>query len=88
MKIIKIGAMWCPSCIIVNKYWNKLKEQFNDIEFIEYDIDMDSEMVEEFSVGDILPVFIFLKDNSEIKRVIGEKKFDEMCDIIGDVFGL
>lgn len=38
MKIIKIGAMWCPACIIMNKFWNKVKEEFKNIEFIDYRI--------------------------------------------------
>lgn len=88
MKLVKISAMWCPSCIIVNKFWNKLVEKYTDVEFIEYDLDMDSEASEEFNPGDTLPVFILFNNNIEAKRVVGEKTYDEMCNIIGDVFGL
>ena len=44
MKIIKIGAMWCPACIVTNKYWKQIIEKYNEIEFIDYDIDMDEEI--------------------------------------------
>ena len=85
MKIIKIGAMWCPACIIVNKYYKELKNKYKDIEFIDLDIDLDDEEASVYNVGDILPVFIFFKNDKEIKRVIGEKTQDE---IIKEIEGL
>ena len=56
MKIIKIGAMWCPACIIMNKFWNKIKEEFKNIEFIDYDLDIDEEQVKSYNVGNILSI--------------------------------
>ena len=49
---------------------------------------MDAEASEEFNPGDTLPVFILFNNNIEAKRVVGEKTYDEMCNIIKDVFGL
>ena len=85
MKIIKISAMWCPSCIIVNKFWNDLKKEFSDIEFVDYDYDFDEEEVNKLEPGKILPVFIFYEDDLEVKRVVGEKKKEELYEIIKDV---
>lgn len=82
MKIIKIGAMWCPACIITNKYWNSIKDDNNDIEFVDYDIDMDEEEVEKYGNLDILPVIILENNNKEIKRIIGEHKKEEIEQII------
>ena len=79
MKIIKVGAMWCPACIVTNKYWKRIKEKYSNIEFIEFDLDMDEEEVKKLNVGNILPEFIILdSNNSEIKRIIGEKTQDEL----------
>ena len=64
MKIIKIGAMWCPACIVTNKYWKKIKDRYKEIEFIDYDLDMDEEEVKKLNVGNILPEFIFLDSNA------------------------
>jgi thiol-disulfide isomerase/thioredoxin len=87
MKIIKIGAMWCPACIITNKYWKNLKEKYNDIEFIDYDLDLDDEEVKKYNIGKTLPeIIIFDSNNKEIKRVIGEKSLEELEKEIGDVY--
>ncbi len=82
MKIIKIGAMWCPACIIMNKFWNKIKEEFKNIEFIDYDLDIDEEQVKSYNVGNILPVIIAMNNNIEQSRLIGEKNEKEVLEFI------
>lgn len=84
MKIVKIGAMWCPGCIIMQKVWDKIKENYN-IEIQELDIDMDLEEVEPYNVGKVLPVIIFYKGNNEYKRLIGEKKYEEVEEVIKEI---
>ena len=79
MKIVKINSLGCPSCIIMNKVFNKLKEMYSfDIE--EYDYDFDD--ISKFNSGNILPVFIFYKDDVEIDRLCGEHKIEEFESII------
>lgn len=82
MNIVKIGAMWCPGCIVMHKTWVKIEQEYPDIEITTYDLDMDSEEVEKYEVGSTLPVIIFYKDNTEYKRLIGEKKYDDIENII------
>jgi len=78
--IIVISAVWCPSCLILNKHLKKLKENY-DIKITKLDYDFDD--IEEYNVGDKLPVII-LKDenNNEIKRLIGEKSYQEIVDFL------
>ncbi len=84
MKVVKINAVWCSGCLIMNKVWkNILKEK--DIETINLDFDMDEDEVSKYNVGDVLPVFIFYKDDKEVVRVIGEKTEEEMLKIIEEV---
>ena len=45
MKIIRIGAIWCPGCLVMNKIWNKISKD-NSLEIVSLDYDMDSEEVE------------------------------------------
>ena len=79
MKIVKINSLGCPSCIIMNKVFNKLKEMYSfDIE--EYDYDFDD--ISSFNAGNILPVFIFYKDNKEIDRLCGEHKKEDFIKLI------
>ena len=83
MKIVKINSLGCPSCIIMNKIFNKIKEEY-DIETIELDYDFDEEEVKKDNIGKILPVFIFFKDDKEVGRLNGEHKKEEFDKIIGD----
>ena len=85
MTIIKISAMWCPACIIMNKFWNEIEEEFPYIEFISYDLDMDEEEVKKYNVGNTLPVIIMIKNNKETNRLIGEKTKAEIMRFIKEI---
>ncbi|MBR5370226.1 MAG: thioredoxin family protein [Bacilli bacterium] len=83
MKIVKISAIWCGACLIMNKVWNKLKDR--DIELIELDYDMDEEEVMKYNPGDILPVFIVFDGEKEVLRLTGEFSYDEFTSKLKEV---
>ena len=62
MKIIRMSAIWCGSCIGMKNVWNEIVKT-NDLDITNYDIDFDSEEVKKYDVGNILPVAIFLDDD-------------------------
>lgn len=68
----------------MNQVWMRILKKY-DIETVELDLDMDMEEVEKYNPGNILPVFIFEKNNQEIKRVVGELKESEMIKIIEEL---
>lgn len=81
MKIVKINSLGCPSCIIMNKIINQLQNKYDvEIENLDYDFDD----IEKYSVGKILPVFIFIKNEKEITRLIGEHKIEDFEKIINN----
>lgn len=83
MKIIKIGAVWCPGCLVMKKVWNKIQERFPSLEITSLDYDIDSSNVQEYNPGKVLPVVIFLdKNNVEIERLIGEQKEEILIEKI------
>ena len=82
MKVIKIGAMWCPGCIVMHKVWDKINKEYPNIEVKSLDLDMDEEEVKKYNIGDTLPVTIFYKDDTELERLIGEKKFEDIESVI------
>ena len=84
MKLIKFSALWCPSCLIMNGRVNKIVDEYN-LEYIEYDYDIDEAKVEEYKVGDILPVIIIENNNKEVIRIIGEKSEKELKRILEGV---
>ena len=79
MKLIKISAIWCPSCLIMEKVWKEIQEEYKDFEYISYDYDLDDES-ESFNPGNILPVIILLKDDEEVIRFIGEKTKEQIIE--------
>lgn len=75
MKVVKINSLGCPSCIIMNKVFNQIKEKYTfDLEELDYDFDE----IDEYKPGNILPIYIFYKDNKEITRLVGEHKLEEL----------
>lgn len=82
MKFIKINAVWCPACIVTNKIWKDIKNDYSDIEIEELDFDFDEEEVEKYNVGEILPVVIFMNEDKEVERLIGEKTREEIYDFV------
>lgn len=82
MKIIKIGAVWCPACLVMNKVFRKIPN-IEELDIITLDYDMDNLEVSKYDVGKILPVIIFLdNEGMELERVIGEIKEDKLMEII------
>ena len=82
MKIIKITAMWCPSCLIMNDLITQLINE-SKFELLSYDFDMDQDIVKEYNVGTILPVLIKLDDDgNEVKRLTGEHTKAEIINFI------
>ena len=61
MEIVKIGAMWCSGCLIMNKIFREITNE-REINITSLDIDMDEEEALKYKLGDILTVFIFFVD--------------------------
>ncbi|MBR3363047.1 MAG: thioredoxin family protein [Bacilli bacterium] len=84
MKIIRINAMWCSGCLSMKKIWKEIEKEYPNLDITTYDYDMDSEKIEKYNIGEILPVIIFKKENKE-KRLIGEKSKKEIIEIIEEL---
>lgn len=80
MKLIKVSSVWCPSCIIMQSRYLELSQEHN-LEIEEYDYDIDTEIVNKYKIGDILPVVIVVDKDKEITRIIGEKSPKELKKI-------
>jgi len=79
MKVIMINAIWCSGCIVMKKTWKKVLENYDiDITYLDYDFDD----VSSYNVGNILPVAIFYQNDKEVKRLVGEKDYDEIVKIV------
>ena len=84
MKVIKITAVWCSACLIMNKRWKEIEKEY-DFETVSYDLDFDEDEVKKYEVGEKLPVFIFVEGDKEIGRLIGEKSLDQIREYIEEL---
>lgn len=84
MKILKIGADWCSSCIVMRPRFQEIEEQYPWLKTKYYDFDKDKEIMEKYNIEDTrLPVFIFLnKENEEFLRLNGEISKEKLVELI------
>lgn len=76
MKVLKIGATWCPECVIMKPRWQEVENELSWLETEYYDYDEHPELKERYRI-DHVPTFIFLDfANQELLRLKGlvEKK--------------
>jgi len=85
MKIVRITALWCVSCLVMQKTWKKVFSEIDDVEIIDFDYDEDFEKIKELNVGKTLPVLIVYSNNQEKIRIIGEKNYKELIKIFKDL---
>ena len=79
MKIIKIGAVWCPGCLVMKKVWKSIMNDYPNLDITYLDYDMNSNEVNIYNPGKVLPIVIFLdKNNNELERLIGEKSEEDL----------
>lgn len=76
-RLIVISAVWCPSCLILNKQLKQIEKDYNNIEIVKYDYDLDEDEIEKYDIGKTLPVLIL-----DDKRLIGEKSYDEIKEFL------
>lgn len=85
MKILKIGSTWCAGCLVMKPRWAEIEKENDWLKTEYYDFDNDKEIVEEYNINDILPVFIFLdKNDNEFMRLNGEVEKDKLLEIINN----
>ncbi len=81
MRVVKINAVWCSGCLVMNKVWKKVNEKFL-FDTIDLDYDIDEEEVLKYNPGNILPIFIFFNGDRELFRIVGEVSESEMIEKI------
>ena len=70
----------------MKKTIKEIKELYPEIEFIDYDYDLDEQEVEKWNVGTLIPVMIFLnEEGKEIFRLNGEKSKKEIVKVIEEL---
>ncbi len=85
MKVIKIGAIWCPACLFMNMRFQKIAKNYN-LEIIDYDYDIDSDIIKKYELGKTLPVSIFIDaEGKELTRLVGEVSEKKIIELIEEL---
>lgn len=82
MKIVRVTAMWCMSCLVMQKVWSEVFNNLKEIDIIDYDFDDDFDKIKDYDIGKILPVLICFKDEEEVLRIVGEKSKKELMKLL------
>ena len=84
IKIVRINAVWCPACLIMHSRYEEIKKLFPKFEYIDYDFDLDEDIIEKYNVGTTLPVLIIFDNDKEVNRIIGEKTVEQISQVLGE----
>ena len=83
---VKFGAQWCGPCRIVNTQLEKMKTEFDTINFISVDVDDNPELAKEYGISS-LPTVILIRDGEVIDKFIGAVKTEPMRKKFKDLLG-
>lgn len=89
MKLVKISAMWCMSCIVMNNLLDNVLSKHKvlfDIENLDYDVDFT--LVSKYNVSNVLPVYILMDSSGEIDRLVGEVSESQLISFLKDNGGI
>lgn len=84
MKVIKVGAIWCPGCLVMRPVWKQIEVENLWLTTEYYDFDERKDIVGIYHIDSgVLPVFIFLdKDGNELLRLTGEVSRERLLQAI------
>jgi thiol-disulfide isomerase/thioredoxin len=84
MKVLKIGAVWCSSCLVMKPKWEEVEKKYSWLNTRYYDYDNSENIVKKYNIDSgKLPVFIFLdKKGNEIVRKQGELSKKKIVELI------
>lgn len=81
--VIKFSADWCGPCRAYAPVFDKIKEEFKDsVEFIEVNIDKDSEKLTTKYRVDAVPTTVFLEGTTIVQTIKGAIPEDRLKDLI------
>ena len=82
MKVIKIGADWCPECLIMKPRWAEIERELAWLETEFVDLDKNPEVKKERKI-DHVPTFIFLDNQgNEFERMQGIIEKNDLIDFL------
>jgi thioredoxin 1 len=88
IELIDFHAEWCGPCKVMNPIINSLMEEYNkdgsDVEIKKSDVDEETDLAAEYGIRSI-PTLVFLKDGSEVYRISGTQRKEELVNKIEEL---
>lgn len=81
--IVDFFAEWCMPCVMQTPIIEELAEKFNDVKFVQLNVDDNQKLSARYSVSSI-PCLIFFKNGKEVDRVIGLRDADFLEERINE----
>jgi len=82
--LVKFGATWCAPCKILTGVLNKIKSEFNEINFQDVDIDDYPALAKEYKIRSV-PTIVILRNGIEINRILGAAKIEAIRKVLNDI---
>ena len=82
MKLLKIGALWCKECAIMEPMWQEIEKEVPELQSEYFESDERPDLLKKYNIKEI-PTFIFFnKDDKEILRLEGLQNKEELIKIV------
>jgi len=78
--LMKFWAPWCRPCLAMKPVIEEVLGDFNDIEFVDINVDEDPDMAREYSIRTI-PALV-LKEGDRVEKLIGSVSTKQVKDFL------
>jgi len=70
LTVVDMNATWCGPCKMMKPLFHKMSEEFNDVFFLDVDVDKCRESASKAGVGSI-PAFLLFKGDQQVDQLVG-----------------
>jgi len=70
IEVKKFYAVWCGPCKMLTPVMENVKSKFNEISFLDVDVDKDFEIAQKYSIRSV-PTVVVEVDGKEVQRFAG-----------------
>lgn len=83
--VLDFYADWCSPCRMMEPVLEKMKNEFNEVNFFKVNVDSNQQAASTYEIRSI-PTIVFLKDGQEADRVVGLVAEDDFKKKIKEAF--
>lgn len=82
MKVLQLGALWCPECLIMKPRWQAAAKTLPWLETEFIDLDERPEAKKDYQIDHVPTYLILNKAGQELKRFKGLLETAELVEIL------